>query len=92
MGPELAALLAPFAKWGALVAGVLILVWLVRFWIRQAAKDTQRLETLEETEGERHEATEEYRDELARLHDRWLRRRAERRRLRDREDGSDSAA
>ena len=82
-GIEIAQLVAPFAKWGAIVFGALLLVWLTRWWIRQSAKDQERLKIHQEMEAERSEAEQDYRNELARLHERWL----ARRRLRDRQGG-----
>jgi type VI protein secretion system component VasK len=78
IGPEIAAALAPFAKWGALVAGALLLVWLLRFWIRQGAKADEELETIKDIEEERSDARNDLRATRRRMRSVW-------RRMRDRQ-------
>jgi hypothetical protein len=85
VGHEIAQLLEPFAKWGIVVAGVLFAVWLVRFWIRQGAKDAERLDSLENAGVERQDATDDLRRTRRRMRSAW-------RRVRDRQGGRDSAA
>jgi hypothetical protein len=69
IGPELAALLAPFAKWGALVTGMLVIVWLVRFWVRQSAKEAERLVTMQDAQEEERDARKSIKDRAAAMRD-----------------------
>jgi hypothetical protein len=73
VGQEIAEVLAPFAKWGALVAGVILLVWLIRLWIRRGAEEGQRLEALRDTQEDRADALEDLRGTRRRFRDAWRR-------------------
>lgn len=73
MGPELLALLAPFAKWGALVGGGLLLVlgglWGVRRRAAKRAVAEDDLEEIAEAEKEEQDARQAIRRRTRRLWD-----------------------
>lgn len=71
MGAEIAALLAPFAKWGALVAGFLIALWMIRRWIRKGGETRTELKQIQELGNELEDAKQDLEEERKASRDRW---------------------
>jgi len=60
IGQEIAEVLAPFAKWGAIVGGALTLIGLTVWYIRSGGAARKEREIKDDLEEERQNATEDY--------------------------------
>jgi hypothetical protein len=80
VGQEIAEVIAPIAKWGALVGGGIGLVWLFVRYIEGRGKDRKELEVKDQAQEEERNARESIREKVEALRTR-LRARHRRKRL-----------